>query len=421
MGQQRRELRRHLGFWDTVAVALGAIIGAGIFVVLGVVAGLAGLALPVAILLASLVGTLNGLSAAQLGVAHPRVGGTYEFGYYLLAPWVGFAAGLLYLLANLAGGAALSLTFAAYLQPLLPGLPLRAVAAGLVTAAVLVNLAGAQQSRGVNNVLVVFKVGVLVTFVCTGLAFVGRWVPLTSLAFRASGIPTVAALFFFAYSGFARPVTIVEEIRDPAKNLPRAIVVALVVTTVLYVAVSVVAIGLVGVAGLAGAQAPLRAALAPTGQAWALFLVSAGGVVATADVLLTGIWALSRVVLAMARRGDVPAALGRISTRGVPWLAVLATGAIILLLAITVDLAPALAAGSLGTLVYYGITNWASLRLAPRRRLYPWAVPAAGLAGTAGLVLSLPAVSIAVVAAVLGLGLLYFFLWHRRRGCGGGC
>jgi len=409
-------LRRHLGFFDTVAVALGAIIGAGIFVVLGVVAGLAGMAVPVGILLAAVVGILDGLSSAELGVAFPRVGGTYEFGYDLLRPWVGFAAGLLYLLGNLTGGAALSLTFAAYLEPLVPGLPTRAIAVGLATLALLVNLVGAQQSREVNNVLVVFKVGVLATFVGTGLAFADKWLPLGSLPFWPAGIPAVAALFFFAYSGFARPVTIVEEIRNPARDLPCAIVVAMAVSTVLYVAVAVVALGLVGVGGLAGQRAPLRAALAPTGQRWALFLISVGGVVATADVLLVGIWALSRVILAMARRGDVPRALGRVNARGVPWVAVLAAGTVTILLTATLNFGPALSASSLSTLVYYGITNWAALTLAPGRRLYPPVVPAAGLVGTAMLVFSLPAQSIAVVAAVLALGLLYFFFWHRRHG-----
>jgi len=416
MGRREGRLRRHLGFLDTVAVALGAIIGAGIFVVLGVVVQLAGAAVPIGILLAAAIGILDGLSSAELGVAFPRVGGTYEFGYDLVRPWVGFAAGVLYLLANLTGGAALSLTFAAYLQPLVPGLPLRAVAVGLATVALAVNLIGAQQSREVNNLLVVFKVAVLVTFVGIGLAFADRWVPLTLLPFRPAGIPAVAALFFFAYSGFARPVTIVEEIRHPARDLPRSIVVAMAVSTVLYVTVAVVALGLVGVAGLAGQEAPLRVALAPTGQAWALFLISVGGIVATADVLLVGIWALSRVILAMARRGDVPQAAGRISARGVPWVAVLASGIVTIVLTATLNFGPALSASSLSTLIYYGITNWTALSLVPERRLYPQLVPIAGLIGTALLVFSLPAQSIAVVAAVLGLGLLYFFLWHRRAG-----
>jgi len=416
MGQRGRRLRRHLGFLDTVAVALGAIIGAGIFVVLGAVVQLAGAAVPIGILLAAAIGILDGLSSAELGVAFPRVGGTYEFGYDLVRPWVGFAAGLLYLLANLTGGAALSLTFAAYLQPLVPGLPLRAVAVGLATVALVVNLVGAQQSREVNNVLVVFKVAVLATFVGIGVAFAGRWVALTSLPFRPAGIPAVAALFFFAYSGFGRPVTIVEEIRNPARNLPRSIVAAMAVSTVLYVSVAVVALGLVGVAGLAGQEAPLRVALVPTGQAWALFLISVGGVVATADVLLVGIWALSRVILAMARRGDVPQALGRISARGVPWVAVLASGIVTILLTATLNFGPALSASSLSTLVYYGITDWVAFSLAPGRRLYPLVVPAVGLIGTAALAFSLPAQSVAVVAAVLGLGLLYFFLRHRHAG-----
>ncbi|HOQ97884.1 MAG TPA: amino acid permease [Anaerolineae bacterium] len=415
MGRGQPQLGRHLGFFDTIAVALGAIIGAGIFVVLGEVASAAGAAVSPGVLLAGLVAILNGLSAAQLGVAFPRIGGTYEFGYVVLWPWVGFGAGLLYLFGNLAGSAALSLTFASYLQPVVPGVPPRAVAIGMVVAAAAVNLAGAQQSRRVNNVLVVFKVAVLAALVGVGLAFVNRWQPLAAQPFRLAGIPTVAALFFFAYSGFARPVTIVEEVRDPARNLPRSIVLAIAITAILYLAVSTVSLGLAGVAGLAGQPAPLRAALLPTGQGWAVFLVSLGAVVATADVLLTGIWALSRVVLAMVRRGDLPAALGRMNGRGVPWVAVLATGGITIVISAAVGFGAVLAAASLGTLVYYAVTNWAALRLARGQRLYPRVVPIAGLIGTVALAGSLPLQPLIVLAAVLAIGLAYFFLWHRWR------
>jgi len=294
-----------------------------------------------------------------------------------------------------------------------PGVPPSALAVGVATLALLVNLAGVQRSRWVNNALVVFKVVVLVIFVFTGLAFFGQRQPFSPPPAGPVGVLRASALFFFAYTGFARPVTIVEEMRDPTRNLPRSLATALALTTLLYLAVAIVSLLLAGPAALAGSRAPLRVALLPTGQSWALLLISVGGVVATASVLLTDIWALSRVVLAMTRRGDLPVVLGRISSRGLPWVAVLATGLLVILLTATLSFGPVLAASSLASLIYYGLTNVAALRLSPRQRLYPWLVPAIGLVTTGVLVFSLPMESLLVVAGVLALGFLYFLLWHR--------
>ncbi len=415
MGQRGPRLRPQLGFIDATAIALGAIIGAGIFVVLGEGARVAAAALPLAILVAAIVATLNGLSAAEMGVNYPRAGGAYEFGYRLLWPAVGFAAGVAYILGNVSAGTALSLTFAAYLQPLAPYLPPRIVAVGLGIAVLAVNIAGVQQSRRVNDLLVAFKVLVLVIFVIVGLAASGAWQAGNPAPLQLGGLARASGLLFFAFTGFARPVTIVEEIRDPARNLPRALIVALASSTALYLAVAIVALGLIGAGGLASSTAPLRAALIPTGQAWAVVLISLGGLVATADVLLTDIWAVSRMLFAMARRGDLPGIFGRLTPGGVPRVAVLVTGSIIILLTATASFAPILAASSLGLLVYYAVMDWTALRLAPGQRLYPQAVPIAGLAACGALAFSLPGGALLVVGATLAAGLIYFHLWHRRR------
>ncbi len=415
MGRQEPQLRRRLGLVDATSIALGAIVGAGVFVALGEAARPAGAALPVAILLAALVATCNGLSAAELGVSYPRAGGAYEFGYRLLHPAAGFAAGWIFLLAAVASSATLTLAFAAYLSPLLPGLPPRAVAVGLALVALAVNAVGVQLSRRVNNALVAAKIAVLLVFIAVGLATLAGQQPSAPRAFHWSGVPQAAALLFFAFTGYARPVTIVEELRDPTHDLPRAVVAALAVSTVLYLVVALVGLGLVGAQGLAASSAPLRDALAPSGAAWAQTLTSLGGLVATTSVLLTELWGLSRLAFAMARRGDLPLPLSRLTPSGVPRAAVLALGAIIVVLTATLDLSPLLAASSLSLLAYYGITNLAALRLRTGQRLYPRAISAAGLIFCLVLAFSLPARSLLVVGAALAVGLLYYAWLHCHR------
>jgi APA family basic amino acid/polyamine antiporter len=413
MGQRPPQRGRQLGLLDATAIALGGIIGAGVFVVLGEAAGVAEGALPVAFLIAAVVASVSGLSAAELGARYPHYGGPYEFGYELLSPVAGFGGGWLYLLANVVGSATFSLTFADYLGPLAPGLPPRAVAVGLAAGVVAVNTIGVRLSRPVNNLLVAFKIVVLGIFVLVGLAFLGLWKPAFFRSFDFRALPRASALLFFAYAGFARPVVLAAEIRNPARTLPRATIYALSVTAVLYLAVSIVAVGLIGGTGLSRTRVPLRTALAPTGQLWAQVLISLGALVATTDVLLTAIWALSRVVLAMAQRGDLPAVLGRVTPGGVPRVAILAIGTLIVAATAILGFSLALAAASLGQLLYYGITDAAALRLRPDQRLYSPAIPAAGLLFSALLVLSLPVQALLVVAGVLGAGFIYYFLRHR--------
>lgn len=414
MAQRGPRLRPQLGLVDATAIALGAIIGAGIFVVLGEAAGVAGAGTPLAVLFAAGVAAFSGLSAAQLGVNYPRVGGAYEFGYELLVPIVGFTAGLSFLLGSTVGSAALTLTFASYLQALAPGIPLRVIAVALALLAVAVNVAGVQQSRRTNNLLVAFKVAVLLIFVLVGLAARGRWQPGTLSAGGIGNLPRASALFFFAYTGYSRPVTIVEEIRDPARTLPRSMIAALAISTSLYLAVALVAQGLVGADALAASPAPLRAALAPTSQAWAQTLISVGALVATADVLLTGIWGMSRVILAMSRRGDLPGALCVLTGQGVPRNAILASGIVVIVLSAIGNLGQVVAATSLALLLYYAIMNSAALRLAPRQRLYPVLVPVAGLLSTLALAFTLPLTTLLVVGVTLLVGVIYFLLRHRR-------
>ncbi|MDI7274635.1 MAG: APC family permease [Anaerolineae bacterium] len=415
MGREGPQLRRQLGLAGATALALGAIIGAGIFVTLGEAAQSAGLALPAAILLAAGAATLNGLSSAELGVAIPRAGGAYEFGYQLLTPPVGFAAGWLFLLAATTASTTYTLTFANYLQPLFPGFPLRLLAIGLGLAVLAVNVAGAQLSGRVNALLVIVKIGVLVAFVSLGLTTAVRAGPEGAQVPPPGGVLQAAALFFFAFTGYARPVTVVEEVRNPRRDLPRAVIAALAVSTALYLMIAVVALRLLGAAGLASSPAPLRQALAGSSLAWAPDLMSVGAFVATATVLLTELWGLSRLAFAMARRGDLPRALSVLTARGVPLRALLLLGSVVILLAATADLTPVLAASSLSLLLYYAITNLAALRLPPSARLYPPAVPALGFAACLSLALSLPAQSLLVVAGALAVGLALYLVARRRR------
>ena len=407
-------LLRQLGLLDAIFAALGTMIGAGVFVAMGQAAGATGGSLPLAILLSAVVAICNALSAAELGINYPLAGGAYEFGYRVIAPTVGFTAGWIFLLAGVAGGATYTLTFAYYLEPFLYGLPLRVTSVALTAMALIINALGIRISARANNALVIFKIVILLTFVAIGiLAFDPHRLTPFFLG-GASGLLTAAALLFFAFTGYARPVTIVEELRNPRSDLPRAVAIAVGSTTLLYLAVGTVALGLVGPQALGESRAPLRTALELGRVPFGPDLISVGALVATGNVLLMELWGLSRLVFAMARRGDLPSHLAHIETNGVPLRALIAVGLIVIILTALVDLRPALEASSLGLLIYYGLTNLAALRLEPSARLFHPVVPALGLGGCIVLSLSLPSSTILINLGVIALGLAYYYLVKPR-------
>jgi APA family basic amino acid/polyamine antiporter len=395
------DLRRDLGLLDAVGVGLGAIVGAGIFVVSGLAAGVAGPAFLVGLLLAGVAALCNALSSAQLAAAYPRSGGTYEYGYRLVHPWLGFEAGWMFLASKLAAGGTVALGFASYLQRLWPAVPLRPAAAAAVIALTIVNFFGVQKAGRLNTLIVGVTLLALLTFALAGIpAF--RLSNLRPFAPRgALGALHAAALLFFAYTGYARIATLGEEVRDPGRTIPRAIVLSLGAALVLYLAVAFVAVGAVGAPALARTRSPLEVAAGALPLPGIRIVVAIGAVTAMLGVLLSQILGISRMMFAMARRSDLPAALGHVhSTYGAPDRGILLTGIILAALALLGTLQWIVAAASFTILVYYCLTNIAALRMKPEDRRFPPWVAALGLALCLLLALSLRPATI-----FFGLGL----------------
>ncbi|MBI2954337.1 MAG: amino acid permease [Chloroflexi bacterium] len=414
--EQEPRLARRVGLVEAIAIALGAMIGAGVYVSMGQAAGITGGSLIVAVLLGAGIATLSGLSAAELGANDPRTGGAYQFGYRLVHPLVGFLAGWLFLAAGLAAGATLALTFAAYVEPFFPGMLSRAFGVILVLGATTLNVLGVRLSARINLALVVIGVSILVAFIVIALpALTGSRLQPFVIG-GIGGLLQASALLFFAYAGFARPVTIAEEVQQPRVTLPRAVPIALGIATFLYLGIAFAALGSLGPERMGAERAPLRAAMVAVSNPVGLLLISVGAVIATSTILVTDVWGLSRLAFAMARNGDLPSWFGQLSVpKRIPYHAVLAAGGLLFVLSSTLDLRPALETSSLALLIYYGIMNLSALRLPRDRRLYPSVVPAAGLIATTLVALSLPWQTLLTVLIVVILGLVYYTLQRRGR------
>lgn len=361
--QQPQHLKRSIGLWSAVAINVGAIIGGGIFVVTGIVAGYAGSALIISMIIAGFIAFITAWNFARLTGWQPVEGGAYEYGRQLVSPYAGFTAGWMWLVSNTFSGAAVSLGFAYYLSSAFPSLPSNIVAALLCLAFMGLNLVGAKQSATVNNVLVAIKLTILAFFVIFGAFYTEatNFLPFQPLS---SGVLYGAFFMFFAYGGFARVSVVAEEIKDAKRNVPRALLLSLGISIIVYVLVGLVAIGLLGSTGLANSKTPLSSAMAATGSPFAVQLVAVGGLVATASVLLTAIFGVSRMAYSMARRNDLPVALARLHRKfSTPYYSIVVAGILMALLALFVDLNGVVAISTFALVLNYSITNLSAYRL----------------------------------------------------------
>lgn len=423
MSEPPPHLRRELGVFGAAMMGLGSIIGTGVFVSIGVAAGITGPSVVLAVGIGALVATFNGLSSAQLAANHPVSGGTYEYGYRYLNSWLGFTAGWMFLLAKSASAATAALGFAGYaLNASGAGGSGRLVplAVGLVALLTLVVLAGIRSSNRTNVVIVSVTLASLAFFVLAGLPTAlaegaAHYAPFFAPEEGRGTLPALlyaSALMFVAYTGYGRIATLGEEVREPRITIPRAIVTALVAVGIVYAAVALVGVGAAGadvMAEVGNRAAPLEVAARSFGVPFAPQVLAVGAVTAMVGVLLNLILGLSRVLLAMGRRRDMPASFARLDRAGTtPTAAVIAVGVVIAALAVIGDVRTTWSFSAFTVLVYYAITNVAALALPAGARFYPRWLAWLGLVSCLTL-----AFFVQTSVWVVGVGLVAVGLvWH---------
>ncbi|MEX2495573.1 MAG: APC family permease [Woeseia sp.] len=422
-----RRLTRELGIFSATMLGLGSILGTGIFVSIGIAAGAAGPAVILAIGLAAALATCNALSSAQLAAAYPVSGGTYEYGYQLLHPALGFTAGWMFLCAKTASAATAALGAAGYGLHLI-GIDvarwLPAIAALIAAGLTVLVLAGLRRSSFTNIAIVSVTLLALTGFAVAGLVNLANngsqhFTPFfAETGARGTGALLYAtALMFVAYTGYGRIATMSEEIINPRATIPRAIIMTLVVSALVYSLVAIAAIGAVGSERLVGSAAdkatPLESAAAALEVPGLTLVLALGAITAMLGVLLNLILGLSRIVLAMGRRSDIPPQFAAISSQSVPRAAVIAVGIAIAGLALTGDVETTWAFSASTVLIYYAVTNLAALKLPRSQRLYPRFVAWLGLGGCLFLTPFLPPRIWIVGTVLIGIGLLWRLMARR--------
>ncbi|MCR6485987.1 amino acid permease [Amycolatopsis sp. OK19-0408] len=398
-------LARRLGLADAVFLGLGSMIGAGVFAAFAPAARAAGAGLLLALVLASVVAYCNAMSSARLAAIHPESGGTYVYGRERLGEFWGYLAGWGFITGKTASCAAMTLTVVAYAAPGL-GQPWRsALAVAVVAALTAVNYFGVHRSALATRVIVTCTLLVLTAAAVAMAAGPAAGGPLIAWP-GAGGVLEAAGLLFFAFAGYARLATLGEEVRDPARTIPRAIPLALGLTLVVYAALAVLLLVRLGPAALAASPDPIAAAV----PGWLAPVVRVGAALAALGSLLALILGVSRTTLAMSRDGHLPRFLAAVHPRyAVPHRAELAVGLVVAVLAASLDLRAAIGFSSFAVLTYYAIANAAALTLKGKARAV------LGLAGCVVLAFSLPWPSVVAGVVALSLGASAYGVRRIRR------
>lgn len=390
-------LDRRLGLIGSVAVGMSAMIGAGLFVVFPPAVSAAGDGVLIALGVAAVVAACNAISSARLARRHPVAGGTYVYGRERLGPLWGYLAGWSFIAGKVASCAAMAFALGSYLWP--DHARLGALAAVVVFTAV--NLAGVEKSAVasiplVTGVVVIVAVAVVAMF--SGSSGSSPDLPSTS-----GGVLEAAGLLFFAFAGYARLATLGEEVREPARTIPRAIAVTFVLVLGLYAAAALALLHVLGASDLADSVRPFVAGVEAADADGLVPFVLVAAALAAGGALLSLMLGVSRTTLAMARDGHLPHALASVSERTrVPHIAEIAVGLVVAALICFGDLVSSVAFSSFCVLVYYAIANASAWTL--DRGILPRLVSALGLAGCAALALSLPPSTILVGAIMVAVG-----------------
>jgi APA family basic amino acid/polyamine antiporter len=412
-------LDRRLGVGDAVVIGLGSMVGAGVFAVWAPAAAAAGGALLLGLLVAAFVAYCNATASAQLAAAYPTSGGTYAYGRERLGEWWGFVAGWGFVVGKTASCAAMALTFATYAVPG-PWWVQRLAAVGAVVALTAANHRGITRTATLTRILVtvtLVALAVVVTGILTGLATgAGPAADATDPAGGAYGVLQSAGLLFFAFAGYARIATLGEEVRDPARTIPRAVPIALGAALAVYAVVGVTALAAAGPERLAAAADPLAAAARAAGAGYLVPVVAVGAAVASLGALLALVAGIARTTLAMARNRDLPPWLAAVHPRfRVPHRAGLALAVLVSGIVLAADVREVIGFSSAGVLLYYAIANAAALTQPPADRRWPRWLHALGLLGCVVLVVTLPLGSLLAGAAVILAGVAARLVVLRRR------
>ncbi len=438
-------LRRTFGVFQLTMISVGATLGTGILVILGEAVPIAGPAVWLAFILAGITALLSAVSYAEMAGMVPVSGSSYSYSYATLGEGVAWVCGWCLVLEYAVSVAAVAVGAADYVNETLrifglelppslsagpgiaesPGGVINLSALIVVLLATVLLMRGAKESGIVNTIIVFVKLGILVFFAIVAFtAFkAGNFEPL--LPMGAAGVTAAASSVFFSYIGFDAASTAGEEAKNPKRDLPRAIILSMVIVTTMYVLVAVAAIGAREWQWFETSTAPLVQIVHEITQSnLAVFIFAVSAVLAILSVVITVLYGQSRILLTMSRDGMVPRVFGIVSPRtGTPLVGTLVTGVLVAITAALIPLGELANATSIGTLFAFCLVNIAVIYLRVKRPDLPRSfkvpfgpiIPILGSLACAFLMVNLGGTTWIVFGLWMLVGFVVYLTYSRRH------
>jgi APA family basic amino acid/polyamine antiporter len=436
------ELAREIGLFQLSLFGIGATIGTGIFIVLTIAVPVGGPAVIVSFVIAGVVAGLTAICYAELASAVPVSGSSYSYAYATLGEGVAMVVAACLLLEYGVSSAAVAVGWSQYLNELFDNLfgftipdsislspegggVINGPAIVLIVLCALLLIRGASESAKVNAVMVLIKLSVLVLFVAVGLQ---GWNSnnLSDFApFGFNGITSAAALIFFSYIGLDAVSTAGEEVKNPRRTMPLAIIFALLTVTTIYIAVAVVAVAAQPLSEFEGQEAGLAAILEKVvGSSWPASVLAAGAVISIFSVTLVTIYGQTRILFAMGRDGMVPPLFHKLNAKTLtPVQTTIICACVISLLGGLLPINFLAEMTSIGTLVAFLIVSIGVILLRRREPDLPRGfkvpgypvTPILSIAGCIWIITNLRAVTIFVFFAWAGAALVWYYFYGRSH------
>jgi APA family basic amino acid/polyamine antiporter len=421
---QPQQLKRHIGLFALVAYGVGDILGAGIYALIGKAAGEMGNAIWMAFLASMVAAGLTGLSYASLGSRYPRAGGASFFTHHAFkSNFLAYVIGLAALSSGVTSMAAGSRAFAGYFSSLVSAVPVDLVVIVFCVVVAGVVIRGIRESMWMNMLCTSIELGGLLLIIAVGATFLGS-VDYTSAVTIANpaGDLTVslilsgAILTFYSFVGFEDIINVSEEVKNPQSNMPKGILLAVLIASIIYVTISLIAVSVIPATELAASSAPLVDVVKRAAPWFPPIAFAFIAMFAVANTALLNFIMGSRLIYGMANQGLMPKVLAKVSRRRTPYVSSLAVLGFMLVLALTGDIASLARATSVLLLICFMVVNVALVVLKRRmdepkgRFEIPSAVPVLGALVCAVMLSYAKLEELKVAGVILAVIVIFYFV-----------
>ena len=366
MKQKHRsyKLKKDLTLLNVVLLGIGIILGAGVYALIGVGAGLAGNMLWAAFAISALIAIFSGLSYAELSSVFSSDAAEYNYTKKAFKrEWLSFSVSWIVIVAGIISAATVAIGFGGYFSHILGG-DINVIASILIILLSALSYFGIKDSARFNNIASVIEISGLILIIAVGVVFFGKnnvnYFELPATGF--SGLLSAVAIVFFAYIGFEGMVNLSEEVKDSKKILPKALIISILISTALYILVSASAINILGAEGLAKSNAPLTETISkvlPNGS----FIMSIIALFATGNTVLIILIVISRIIYGMSKENTFPKIFSSVGKRRTPYISIAMVGAIGAILAFIGNLKFIASMTDLGVFIVYTFVNISLIKI----------------------------------------------------------